>query len=127
MATTDTIDWSECPLVEVKANVQSGAPVLRGTRMPVNAIVDNFDYGVSVTEISEQSSFRRIASRLFWLTPRVTALRIQFDKNVPVGVRRFLPKHEVHTVVETGWPDQLENGELLKVAEECKRQAIRMN
>jgi uncharacterized protein (DUF433 family) len=54
MATTDTIDWSECPLVEVKPNVQSGAPVLRGTRMPVNAIVDNFDYGVSVTEISEQ-------------------------------------------------------------------------
>ena len=54
MATTDTIDWSECPLVEVKPNVQSGAPVLRGTRMPVAAIVDNFDYGVSVGEISEQ-------------------------------------------------------------------------
>ena len=34
--------------------MQSGAPVLRGTRMPVNAIVDNFDYGVSVAEISEQ-------------------------------------------------------------------------
>jgi len=34
--------------------VQSGAPVLRGTRMPVNAIVDNFDYGLSVAEISEQ-------------------------------------------------------------------------
>jgi hypothetical protein len=45
-------------------------------------------------------------------------LRILFDKNVPVGVRRFLPTHEVHTVVEMGWPDQLENGELLKVAEE---------
>jgi uncharacterized protein (DUF433 family) len=28
--------------------------VLRGTRMPVNAIVDNFDYGMSVAEISEQ-------------------------------------------------------------------------
>jgi uncharacterized protein (DUF433 family) len=54
MATTDTVDWSECPLVEVKPDVQSGAPVLRGTRMPVNAIVDNFDYGVSVTEISGQ-------------------------------------------------------------------------
>jgi hypothetical protein len=45
-------------------------------------------------------------------------LRILFDKNVPVGARRFLPDHEVHTVVEMGWPDQLENGELLKVAEE---------
>ena len=54
MATQEIIDWSECPLVEVKPGVQSGAPVLLGTRMPVNAIVDNFDYGVSVSEIVEQ-------------------------------------------------------------------------
>jgi uncharacterized protein (DUF433 family) len=54
MAARDKIDWSECPLVEVKPGVQSGAPVLRGTRMPVNAIVDNFDYGMSVSEIAEQ-------------------------------------------------------------------------
>ena len=52
--TQEKIDWSECPLVEVNPLVQSGAPVLRGTRMPVNAIVDNYDYGVSVAEISEQ-------------------------------------------------------------------------
>src|SRR5215471_21277912 len=50
----EKIDWSECPLVEVKPGVQSGAPVLRGARMPVNAIVDNFDYGVSAAEIAEQ-------------------------------------------------------------------------
>jgi uncharacterized protein (DUF433 family) len=54
MPTEEKIDWSECPLVEVKLGVQSGAPVLRGTRMPVNAIVDNFNYGVSVAEIAEQ-------------------------------------------------------------------------
>jgi uncharacterized protein (DUF433 family) len=54
MVSMETIDWSECPLVEVKPGVQSGAPVLRGTRMPVNAIVDNFDYGVSAAEIAEQ-------------------------------------------------------------------------
>jgi uncharacterized protein (DUF433 family) len=54
MDTKDQIDWSECPLVEMKRGVQSGAPVLRGTRMPVSAIVDNFDYGVSVPEIAEQ-------------------------------------------------------------------------
>jgi uncharacterized protein (DUF433 family) len=28
--------------------------VLRGTRMPVSAIVDNFAYGLSVAEIAEQ-------------------------------------------------------------------------
>jgi uncharacterized protein (DUF433 family) len=54
MAAMEKIDWSECPLVEVKPEVQSGAPVLRGTRMPANAIVDNFDYGVSAAEIAEQ-------------------------------------------------------------------------
>ncbi|HME00541.1 MAG TPA: DUF433 domain-containing protein [Terriglobia bacterium] len=54
MAAEEKIDWSECPLVEANPRVQSGAPVLRGTRMPVNAIVDNFDFGVSVAEISEQ-------------------------------------------------------------------------
>ena len=54
MATKEKIDWSECPLVEVRPGVQSGAPVLLGTRMPADAIVDNFDYGVSVAEIVEQ-------------------------------------------------------------------------
>jgi uncharacterized protein (DUF433 family) len=54
MATEEKIDWSESSLVEVKPEVQSGAPVLRGTRMPANAIIDNFDYGVSIAEISEQ-------------------------------------------------------------------------
>lgn len=54
MAAHEKIDWSECPFVEAKPEVQSGAPVLRGTRMPVDAIVDNFDYGVSVSEIAAQ-------------------------------------------------------------------------
>jgi predicted nuclease of predicted toxin-antitoxin system len=46
-------------------------------------------------------------------------LLILLDKNVPVGVRRFLLKHEVRTIVEMQWPDQLENGELLKMAEQA--------
>ena len=54
MPTTEKIDWSNCPLVEVKLGVHSGAPVLVGTRMPADAIVDNFEYGVSVGEIAEQ-------------------------------------------------------------------------
>jgi len=47
-------------------------------------------------------------------------LRILFDKNVPVGVRRFLTRHEVRTVVELNWPPQFENGELLKAAEDAE-------
>lgn len=48
------VDWSECLIVESRPGVQSGAPVLRGTRMPVDAIIDNFDYGLTVPEIAEQ-------------------------------------------------------------------------
>jgi uncharacterized protein (DUF433 family) len=54
LAAQEKIDWSGCPLVEVKPGVHSGAPVLRGTRMPADAIVDNFHYGVSVAEIADQ-------------------------------------------------------------------------
>jgi uncharacterized protein (DUF433 family) len=54
MAVQDKIDWSECPLVEIKPGVLSGAPVLRGTRMPVNTIIDNYEYGLSIAEIAEQ-------------------------------------------------------------------------
>jgi len=54
MAALEKIDCSDCPLVEVKPGVQSGAPVLRGTRMLVDAIGDNFDYGFSAAEIAAQ-------------------------------------------------------------------------
>lgn len=45
-------------------------------------------------------------------------MRILFDKNVPVGARRFLPKHEVLTIDEMGWSERLENGQLLRRAED---------
>lgn len=54
MRQREKIDWSDCPLVEAKPNVLGGSPVLLGTRMPADAIVDNFEYGVSIDEISEQ-------------------------------------------------------------------------
>ena len=55
--------------------------------------------------------------RRYWLTPRVIALLILFDKNIPVGLRRFLAGHEVRTLSQMNWPPQLENGELIKAAE----------
>jgi uncharacterized protein (DUF433 family) len=51
---SETFDWSQSPLVETKLGVLGGAPVVRGTRMPVSAIVDNFAFGLSIAEISEQ-------------------------------------------------------------------------
>lgn len=54
MHTNGSIDWSECPLVETRPDVQSGAPILRGTRLPASAIVDNFHYGLTIAEIAEE-------------------------------------------------------------------------
>jgi uncharacterized protein (DUF433 family) len=77
MATEGHVDWSQCPLVETSPDVQSGSPVLRGTRMPVSAIVDNFDYGVSVAEISQQFAVPADRVQQFWPTPRAIELRIR--------------------------------------------------
>lgn len=54
MYSEDRVDWSGCRLVESREEVLGGAPVLLDTRMPADAIVDNFDYGMSVAEITEQ-------------------------------------------------------------------------
>jgi uncharacterized protein (DUF433 family) len=38
-----TVNWSECPLVEVIPGKVSGAPLLKNTRLPVEAITGNYD------------------------------------------------------------------------------------
>lgn len=38
-----TVDWSECPLVEVIPGKVSGAPLIKNTRLPVEAITGNYD------------------------------------------------------------------------------------
>lgn len=38
-----TVDWSQCPLVEVIPGKVSGAPLLKDTRLPVEAITGNYD------------------------------------------------------------------------------------
>jgi uncharacterized protein (DUF433 family) len=39
----ETVDWSDCALVEVIPGKVSGAPLLKNTRLPVDAIVGNYD------------------------------------------------------------------------------------
>jgi uncharacterized protein (DUF433 family) len=48
------LDWSQCTLVEIDPLRVSGRPVIKGTRMPVEDIIANYEYGLSVDEISEQ-------------------------------------------------------------------------
>jgi uncharacterized protein (DUF433 family) len=47
------LDWSQCPAVESIPGKVSGAWVLKGTRMPVQAIFENLEAGLSVKEITE--------------------------------------------------------------------------
>jgi uncharacterized protein (DUF433 family) len=43
MAESVDMDWSGCELVEVVPGKVSGAPLLIGTRIPVAAIIDNYE------------------------------------------------------------------------------------
>ncbi len=52
--TKRAIDWSGCELVEVVPGKVSGAPVIRDTRLPVQALIDNHDDGLTPAEIVEQ-------------------------------------------------------------------------
>jgi len=38
-----SIDWSHCPLVEIIPGKVSGAPLLKNTRLPIEAITGNYD------------------------------------------------------------------------------------
>lgn len=47
------LDWSECAAVEGVPGKVSGAWVLRGTRMPVSAILENIEAGASIDDLME--------------------------------------------------------------------------
>ena len=47
------LDWSQCPAVESVPGKMSGAWVFRGTRMPVSAVFENLEDGVTIDELVE--------------------------------------------------------------------------
>ncbi len=47
------IDWLECGLVERVAGKVSGQPIVKGTRILADVIVDEFDSGSPIDEIQE--------------------------------------------------------------------------
>jgi uncharacterized protein (DUF433 family) len=47
------IDWNSCPAVELNSELVSGAWVFRGTRVPVVALFENLEDGVTVNEFVE--------------------------------------------------------------------------
>ncbi len=47
------MDWKDCPTVEINPQKVSGAPVVKGTRVQADAIVENYESGSDVEEIHE--------------------------------------------------------------------------
>jgi uncharacterized protein (DUF433 family) len=47
------LDWSTCPAVESVPGKVSGAWVFRGTRIPVSAVFENLEDGLTIDEIVE--------------------------------------------------------------------------
>jgi uncharacterized protein (DUF433 family) len=61
------MDWSDCSIVEVNPRKVGGVPILKGTRVQADAIVENFEGGSPVEEIAEnfaipQATVREILS-----------------------------------------------------------------
>jgi uncharacterized protein (DUF433 family) len=45
------LDWSQCPAVESVPGKVSGAWVFRDTRMPVSAVFENLEDGITIDEL----------------------------------------------------------------------------
>jgi uncharacterized protein (DUF433 family) len=46
------MDWSGCPIVEVVPGKVSGVPIIRGSRVPADQVVENYDAGESPEDIA---------------------------------------------------------------------------
>lgn len=46
------LDWSRCPAVESVPGKMSGAWVFRGTRIPVAAVFENLEDGLTIDEVA---------------------------------------------------------------------------
>ena len=53
IVTEPQIDWKQCSLVEMVPGRLAGAPVLKNTRLPVDAILNNYDDGLEPDQVTE--------------------------------------------------------------------------
>lgn len=52
------MDWTDCDEVEVIPEKVSGAPVLKGTRVQADLVLDNHRVGLSAAEIADLYTLR---------------------------------------------------------------------
>lgn len=46
------MDWSGCDVVEVVPGKVNGAPLLKGTRVPADQVIESLDGGETVSEVA---------------------------------------------------------------------------
>jgi uncharacterized protein (DUF433 family) len=46
------MDWSNCEIVEIVPGKVGGLPVIRGSRVPADQVLENHDAGESVEDIA---------------------------------------------------------------------------
>ena len=51
--TASEIDWTQCELIERVPGKVSGRPIVRGTRILPDAIVNSYDFGETLENIHE--------------------------------------------------------------------------
>jgi uncharacterized protein (DUF433 family) len=47
------LDWSDCPFVQVVPGKVSGVPILKGTRVQADSIVENYESDSPVDEVAD--------------------------------------------------------------------------
>ncbi len=50
---SSTLDWSDCDLIEQIPGKVSGRPIVRGTRILPDVIVNSFDMGETIEDLKE--------------------------------------------------------------------------
>ncbi len=74
---TNEIDWTDCPLVERVADRMHGVPVVKGTRMPADGVVENYAADSPILEIAENFGLKESDIRTI-LTYAASYKSVQF-------------------------------------------------
>ena len=132
--------WDGCSLVERVEGKVSGAPVLRDTRLPADALVGNVESFMELEGMTEQQAIDATLDCFpdtpggrgyYSQAPRIpggslaslATLKMVLDEDVPKGLSEHLPGHDVHSVGSLGWKGT-KNGSLLKLVESVSAEAF---
>jgi uncharacterized protein (DUF433 family) len=103
------IDWTQCELIEQVPGKVSGRPIVRGTRILPDAIVNSYDAGGTLDDIHEDYPGLSIPQiqRLIEFCSRsarsARPVKLLLDENLPHRLRRRLSSHQAFTVRYMGW------------------------